>query len=52
MTKIKPKKITILLLSPFITITVLCNLISAGIMWLVDRAWYEETIRKIKEDNS
>jgi hypothetical protein len=49
---IKPKKITLILLSPFIAITMLCSLISAGIMWIVDRPWYEESMRQQRENNS
>ena len=45
--KVKPKKITWVLLSPFILITMACNIISAGIVWLVDKPWYYESKRQI-----
>ena len=50
--KVKPKKITWVLLSPFLLIIAICNIISAGVLWVVDRPWYHESIRQIRQKNN
>ena len=49
---IKPKKITWILLSPFILITMICNAISAGITYIIDKPWYEESMRQQRQNNT
>ena len=50
--KAKPKKITLFLTAPFIAIQMIAGALALGIIWLVDKDWYNYSIEEAKIQNS